>query len=99
MGSGERDGQSAASPPIVGLLLENLGGEVPRQDQSDIRLSLRKQFRAVYRYVMSRGQQALLERTAIDDPRQALRSDAAIGQQGVGLGGRAVTRQAFTVVA
>jgi len=78
MGSRKRDGQSAASPPIVGLLLENLGGEIPRQNQSDIRLSLYKHLRSVHRYVVSRSQQTLLEGTAIDDPRQPLRPNAAI---------------------
>src|SRR5262249_20353830 len=98
MGSGKRDGESAASSPIISLLFENLLGEIPRQNQGDIGLSLRQHLRATNRYMVPRSQQALLERTAIDDPRQSFRANAAIGQQGVRLGGRAVTRQTFTPV-
>src|SRR6266851_544939 len=88
-----------AAPFAVGvLLLEDLIGQVPRQQEQVIGAALLNNLGGKDGQVGARRIQSLLDGRPIDDEVQRLAADAAVIQQGRAFGGGSIARQARIVL-
>src|SRR5438046_7372561 len=74
----DRHDEPAAAPPVLGLLLQNFVGEVPREQEDVRRLPLEQPLRRFDRQVDARHESPLLVRAAIDDEVEVLAADARV---------------------
>src|SRR5258708_15955339 len=92
------DDEPAASLAMGVLLLEDLIGQVPGQQEQVIGAALLHDLGGEDGQVGARRVQALLDGRPIDDEVQRLAADAAVIQQGRALGGGAIAREARVVL-
>src|SRR5258705_4524946 len=83
--------KAAAVLLVIGLAANNFGREIPRQDQCVIRTIAHQPFWRTYWQPRSRRDFILFEGRIVDDVIQIFRCQPAGIQQGVALGGSAVT--------
>src|SRR5258706_6922405 len=92
---GRNGDDEPAAPLAVGvLLLEDLIGQVPGQQEEVIGAALLHDLGGEDGQVGARRVQALIDGRPIDDEVQRLAADAAVIQQGLAIGGSAIAREA-----
>ena len=89
-GSGNRDDEAAAAGAVLGLLRQDLVGEVPGQQQHVVGLVLEQPLGRQDRQPAARHVAALLVRIAVDHVLEGLAAEAAVAEQRRALGGGAV---------
>src|SRR5919106_4181880 len=87
---GDGDDEPAAAGAVLGLLLEDLLGEVPRQQQRVVRLVLEQLFDRPDPELAAWHVAAVLERIAVDHVVEDVGAEAAVAEQRGGFGGGAV---------
>src|SRR5437588_7559957 len=89
----DRDDESPAPPPILVLLLHDLVGEVPRQDQQIVGHGFQDSLRRHYWDQHPWRVLSLLEPVAVGEEVEGVRPDPAVVEESVPLRGRSVASQ------
>src|SRR5919106_6950594 len=94
---GDGDDEPAAAGAVLGLLLQDLLGEVPRQQQRVVRLVLEQLLDRPDPELAAGHVAPVLERVAVDHVVENVPAEPAIAEQRRGLGGGAVPGDAVAL--
>src|SRR5467141_805229 len=94
---GDGDDEASATFTVCMLLLEDLVGQVPGQEEQVVRAAVTHRVGGEDGQMGAGRIQALLDGGPVDDEVQRLAADAAVVEQGRTLGGSAVSGQALVL--